>query len=145
MFKKIFFPSPLKAKINDVQKNFYPNSMQNRLIIDENKIKNVIKKTKLNKASKSDEILNKILKIMTDVLFKKFILIFQICVNLTYHSRAFRGAHTITLKKINKENYITSKIYRFIILLNIIKKILKSIITQRLINITEIHNLLSHN
>ena len=145
MFKEIFFPFSLKAEVNDVQKSPYPDPMQNRLIIDENEIKSVIKKTKPDKASEFDEISNKILKIMANVLSKKLTPIFQTCVNLAYHPRVFKEAHTITLKKTDKKDYITPKVYRPIALLNIMKKILKSIMTQRLINMAETDDLLPHN
>ena len=119
--------------------------MQDRLIIDENEVKSAIKRTKPEKAPGPDGIPNRILKVMADVLSKRLTPIFQACVNLAYHPRAFKGAHTITLKKTGKEDYTTPKAYRPIALLNTMGKILESIMAQRLTNMAEAHDLLPHN
>jgi hypothetical protein len=69
--------------------------------------------------------------------------LFRACVKLNYHSLCFRIAHIIALKKLNRKNYLNFKTYRFIILLNTLNKILKSIITRRINSLTEIHDMLS--
>jgi hypothetical protein len=68
--------------------------------------------------------------------------LFRVCVELSYHSRCFRVAHIITLKKLNKKDYSDVKTYRLITLLNTLDKILKSIITRRISSLTKTHDML---
>ena len=48
----------------------------------------------------------------------------------------------IILRKLDKNNYIKLKIYRFIILLDILKKTLKSVIIKKFSDIAEKYNIL---
>ncbi len=68
--------------------------------------------------------------------------LFQVCVELNYHSRCFRIAHIIAFKKFNKKDYFDVKTYKLIILLNTLNKILKSIIIRRINNLTKTHDML---
>ncbi len=68
--------------------------------------------------------------------------LFRACVKLNYHFLCFKIAHIIVFKKLNKKNYYV-KTYKFIILLNTLSKILKSIIIRRINNLTKIHNMFS--
>jgi len=70
--------------------------------------------------------------------------LFNACVIHKYHSKQFRKAQTIVLCKSKKSNYIDLKMYRFIALLNIMNKTLKSIIIKRLNDITETYHMLSN-
>jgi len=51
---------------------------------------------------------------------------------LDHYLKQFKKTYTIILRKFNKGDYTDLKAYRFIALLNIIKKVLKSIIARRL-------------
>ena len=64
------------------------------------------------------------LKTLREIMTKKLILIFQICINVEYHSKSFRETKTIVFKKMKKSDYIFSKVYRSIALLNTMNKIL---------------------
>ena len=67
--------------------------------------------------------------------------------NLKYFSLQFRCAEIVVLiksEKISKVLY-TLKVYKFIILLNFINKIIKKIINERIVAAAEKHNLLSQN
>jgi hypothetical protein len=57
----------------------------------------------------------------------------------------FRKTHIIALKKSRKKNYTNIKTYKSIVLLNILDKALKSIIAQRINDLTKTHDLLSIN
>ena len=61
---------------------------------------------------------------------------------LSYYLLEFKKVNIVILYKFNKKNYIVLNIYRLIILLNILKKVLKKLITLRLTVITEKCNLL---
>jgi hypothetical protein len=69
--------------------------------------------------------------------------LFRACVKLSYHSLCFRIAHIIVFKKFNKKNYSNVKTYKFIILLNTLSKILKSIITRRINSLAKTHDMFS--
>ncbi len=71
--------------------------------------------------------------------------LFRVCVELSYHLLCFRETHIIALKKSRKKNYTNIKTYKSIVLLNILNKALKSIIAQRINNLTKAHDLLSIN
>ncbi len=68
--------------------------------------------------------------------------LFNICVIHKYHLKQFKKTQTIVLCKSKKSDYINSKMYWFIALLNIINKTLKSIMIKRLNNIIETHHML---
>jgi hypothetical protein len=67
--------------------------------------------------------------------------LFQVCVELNYHSRCFKIAHIIILKKLNKKDYFNVKTYKFIILLNTLNKTLKSIIIRRINSLMKTHDM----
>ena len=62
---------------------------------------------------------------------------------LSYYFLKFKKIKILILYKFNKKNYIVLKIYKLIILLNILEKVLKKLITLRLIIIIKKYNLLS--
>jgi hypothetical protein len=67
--------------------------------------------------------------------------LFRVCAKLKYHSSCFKKTHIIALKKSKKKNYTNIKTYRSIALLNTLDKILKSIIAQRISDLTKTHDL----
>ncbi len=79
--------------------------------------------------------------------FAKLILIlmslFNAYVTYRYHSKQFKKTQMIVLCKLKKSDYTNSKTYQLIVLLDIMKKALKSIMTKKLSNITENHHMLS--
>jgi hypothetical protein len=109
--------------------------------IQKNEIKQIIKRCKSNNVLKFDDISNRILKILCTKLMFFLMNLFRVCVELNYHSRCFKIAHIIILKKFNKKDYFDVKTYRFIILLNTLNKILKSIIIRRINSLTKIHDM----
>ncbi len=114
-------------------------------LINENEIKKAIKRCKSNNASRSNDISNRVLKVLVNKLISHLLNLFQVCVELSYHSFCFRKTHIIALKKSKKKNYTNVKIYKSIVLLNIFDKTLKSIIAQRINDLTKTHDLLSVN
>ncbi len=56
----------------------------------------------------------------------------------------FKLTSTIMLRKLRKKNYFKSLFFKFIALLNILNKILKSIILKYLRYIVKTHNILSN-
>ena len=88
-----------------------------------------IVKLKANKASETNQILNRMLKILRKTMPRKLIFLFQACINVEYYSKLFRKAKILTFKK--KSGHTIFKIYRLIALLNTVIKMLKLIIIYR--------------
>ena len=61
-----------------------------------------------------------------------------------YHFHCWREETEVIFKKLEKSDYSISKVYRIIILLNCLKKVLEKIITTRLLYLTEIIDLLDN-
>ncbi len=143
MLHKHFFSNMTKTNLFDFQTFIYRSTVvKTKSRIQENEIKQVIKRCKSNNVSELDDISNKILKILCIKLMLSLMNLFRICVELNYHSFCFKIAHIIILKKFNKKNYFDVKTYKFIILLNTLNKILKSIIIRRISNLTKTHDML---
>ncbi len=68
--------------------------------------------------------------------------LFNACITYKYHLKQFKKTQTIVLRKLKKSNYINSKTYWLITLLNIMSKVLKSIMIKRLSDIVETHCML---
>lgn len=120
-----------------MKNSFYLNAIEYSIIIIENKIMTIINRTTFDKSLSLDKFINKLLKIYSTTLTKLLISLFQICVTFVYHSIIFKTVNIITLKKKKKIDYIISKTYRSMILLNIIDKIIKSIINKKNVVICE--------
>jgi hypothetical protein len=122
--------------------NYFNVVLKSSLFIMKNEIRQAIKWCKSNNASKSNDILNRIFKIFMNKLMTHLMNLFRVCVALNYHSRCFRKIHIIILKKSRKKNYTNVKTYKSIALLNTFHKVLKSMIAQRISDLTKIHDLL---
>ena len=83
------------------------------------------------------------LKTFRETMTKKLTSIFQICINVEYHSKLFREAKIIVLKKMKKSDYTFFKVYRSIALLNTMNKILKSIMINKITELAKKNSLLS--
>lgn len=112
------------------------------MIIIKVEIKITISRFKIDKTSSLDKISNRTLKTCFETLIIMLTSMFQTCITLAYHSRIFRITHTITLKKSEKADYITTNVSRLIALLNTFSKILKSIINAKICFLTKQHKLL---
>jgi predicted RNA binding protein with dsRBD fold (UPF0201 family) len=143
---ELFFFDTINANLSDISTYNYSNAVNEMFeLINENEIKKAIKRCKSDNASRSNDISNRVLKILVNKLISHFRNLFQVCVELSYHSLCFRKTHIIALKKSKKKNYTNVKTYRSIVLLNTFDKTLKSIIAQRINDLTKTHDLLSIN
>ena len=82
MFKTSFFFFSINANLNDIKNFAYVNLLKFTKCIDKNEIKKTIVKLKVNKTFKTNQILNRTLKILRKTLTKKLIFIFQICIDV---------------------------------------------------------------
>jgi hypothetical protein len=138
-----FFSSIEQIDLSDTLKYQYSNVVvKTHEDIIENEIRQTIRKCKLDNASRSNDISNKILKFLINRLMSTLLRLFRVCAKQKYHFRCFRETNIIALKKSNKSNYTNLKAYKSITLLNTLNKTVKSIIVKRISNLSETHKLL---
>ncbi len=101
------------------------------------KIKRVIYKTMLNKTSKHTEYINKIMRKLVNDMLKQIHSLFEKCLQKRIQLTQFKSIITIVMWKSDKKNYFNAKIYKSIVLLNMLSKILKFIIFEHLQNVVE--------
>jgi hypothetical protein len=142
MLSKIFFLAPLSIDLTDIENSFYSTSISCFLIITERKMKKTLRRLALDKTSSSDEIFFRILRACFKTLTIILISLFQSCIELSYHSNVFKMINTITIKKLEKDDYIVLKVYRIITLLNTLDKTLKLIMSRKIFYLTKIYRLL---
>jgi hypothetical protein len=139
----LFFSNTIEINLIDMSSfNYFNVILKLLFLITKNEIRQTIKRCKSNNASKSNDVLNRILKILVDKLMSHFVSLFRVCVALNYHSRDFREIHIIALKKSKKRNYTNVKMYKSIVFLNTFDKVLKSMIARRINDLTKTHDLL---
>jgi hypothetical protein len=143
---KLFFFNTVNANLNDISTYNYFDAVKETIeLIEKNEIKKTIKRCKSNNVSKSNDILKRILKIFINKLISHLLNLFQVCAKQNYYSFCFKKINIIALKKSSKKNYTNIKTYKSIAFLNIFDKALKSIITQRINDLTKTHDLFSIN
>jgi hypothetical protein len=146
MLSKLFFSNMIEIDFIDMSNyNYFNLVSKSILFISKNEIKQSIKRCKSDNASKSNDILNRIFKMLVDKLMSYLVNLFRVCAKLNYHFCCFRQTHIITLKKSKKKNYTDVKTYKSIAFLNILSKAFESIIARRINDLAKIHDLLSVN
>jgi hypothetical protein len=130
--KMFLFSTSSSIEFNDISRSFYFYSIECFLNIIKRNILKIIKRIILDKISNFDTIINKLFKICVFIMMQLLISLFVVCIQQTYHLNTFKKVNIITLKKIDKKNYMISKTYRSIALLNIIEKILKFIMSKKI-------------
>ena len=106
--------------------------------------KQIIRWVKADKALSASNISNKALQVSLAELIAVLMSLFNTCIIHKYHSNQFKKTQTIVLCKLKKSDYIDSKMYWLIALLNIMSKALKSIMIKKLSDIIETHCMLSN-
>ena len=100
--------------------------------------------TSWHKASDTSNISNRVLQVSLAELISVLMSLFNACITYKYHSKQFKKTQTIVLHKSKKSDYIDSKMYWLIALLDIMSKALKLIMIKRLSDIIETHHILSN-
>ena len=142
--KKFFFSSFTEANIDDIAEKTYFEKFEFSFITNE-EIHQTISNASSKKTSKKDEILNRILKTAFSHIVFALNWIFNTNLTLKYCFKHFRKSIIISLRKSDKFDYFIFKVYRSIALLNIMNKIMKIIIINKLCYAAEKHKLLSKN
>ncbi len=139
-----FIPSSSQANVSDIAESFIPLTVSFNSRITEDEVKQTIRRVKADKASSASGISNRALQASLAELTSVLTSLFNACVTHKYHSKQFKKTQTIVLRKSKKSDYIDSKAYRLIALLDIMSKALKSIMVKRLSDIVETHRMLSN-
>jgi hypothetical protein len=142
MFKDVFFSSSSSTNLRDIIEFFYSTILECLIIITKEEVLQAVRRLALDKISSSNEIFNKLIKTSLETLTKLLTSLFQIYIEHAYYFKAFKTINTITLKKSNKSDYITFKTYRSIVLLNTLRKVIKSIMNKKIMFLTKIYRLL---
>ncbi len=139
-----FFFSSSQANVSDIAESFISLTVSFNSRITEDEVKQTIRRVKADKASSTSDISNRALQASLAELISVLTSLFNACVIHKYHSKQFKKTQTIVLCKLKKSDYIDSKTYWLIALLDIMSKALKSIMIKRLSDIVEIHHMLSN-
>ncbi len=144
ILRKKFFSSSSQVNVNNIAESFIFLTVSFNSCITEDKVKQTIKWIKANKALSTSDISNRTLQASLAELISVLTSLFNACITHKYHSKQFKKTQTIVLCKSKKSDYIDSKMYRLIALLDIMSKALKSIMIKRLSDIVETHCMLSN-
>lgn len=141
ILRERFFPPPQMVDLEDISMAYYFASLLNSMKFTLKEVAAAIQKPKPNKAPGMNKILNRFLRQVLKVFLPHFAHLFQACINHRYHPKEFWIVNTIVLKKPKKKNYLLAGLYCSIALLNILDKVLKTILAQRLSTLAENNNL----
>jgi len=144
ILREKFFFSSSQANVSNIAKSFISLTVSFNSRITEDEVKQTIRWVKADKASSASDISNRALQASLAELISVLMSLFNACIIHKYHSKQFKKTQTIILHKSKKSNYINSKMYRLIALLDIMSKTLKSIMIKRLSDIVETHHMLSN-
>ncbi len=122
----------------------YSLSIENNASLMYHKIKRVIYKMMLDKTSRYTKYINRIMRRFINDASEQICSLFERCLQKKIQSTQFKSMITIMMQKSNKKNYFNAKIYKSIVLLDMLSKILKFIIFERLQNIVEACNSISN-
>ena len=111
--------------------------------IIKHEIEEVVAKFASNKISKKNDIFNRVIKLILSIIMFVLKWIFNQNFNLNYCSFHFKNSITISLRKNVRFDYIIFKAYKSIVLLNIMNKIMKSVMTIKFSYAAEKHDFLS--
>lgn len=128
---KYFFPKAPSTNLSNIEGTHYLVLMEFPPIM-ENEIHKAIAATSAKSAAGSNEIPNRILKLVLPLLLSPLVWLFNASLNQGYYPQHFRNSITVSFRKKGKDNYQVPKAYRPIALLNTLGKALEAVISTRL-------------
>ncbi len=139
---QIYFLFFFEIFIQDTKNFEYLFLVDNKLCLTYRKIKQIIYKVVLNKIFDQTNYTNKVIRRLVDSILEQIYFLFKRYFQKSIQSAQFKNAITIVLRKSDKKNYLSAKIYKSIALLDILSKILKSIVSKYLRYVVETTNTL---
>ena len=134
---KIYFSFSSIIFMNNIKKFVYFSSTKDDETVTCREIMKIVYKINLNKMSKVNEIINKTLRQFARVIIEQIHFLFDRCIKESIQSSHFKKIFIIILRKSDKKNYTKSSLYKSIALLNILNKMLKSIVSKHFRYIVE--------
>ena len=118
--------------IKDVAKFDYFSLINDETSMTHREIMKIIHKINLNKTFEINEIINKALQQLVRVIVKQIHFLFNKYIKKKIQSSHFKKIFIIMLRKLKKKNYSKLSSYKSIALLNMLNKMLKSIVFERI-------------
>ena len=118
--------------MKNVEEFDYFSLVENETSMTRREIMKIIYKINSNKTFEINEIINKMLRQLIHVIIKQIRFFFDRCIKKKIQSSHFKRIFTIMLRKSRKKNYAKFSLYKSIALLNMLDKVLKSIIFKRI-------------
>ena len=144
MLFKIHFSSFLTMILNDIVDFNYINLILDVESLTVREIRRVIEKTISNKISNLNDISNKVIRSVIEIVNEQILSLFERRLRDNVQSVHFKRVATILLRKSNNKDYTNLKLYKSITQLNTLNKTLKSIISKRIRYVVEMHAILSN-
>jgi len=116
------------ADLTDLTGAIYPTPHNSTSVITVEQVRAAIKGPQAFKAPGWTGIPHFALQIALPIIETTVVQLFQACVDLRHHPRAFKRAVTVVLRKPQKESYAQPKSYRPIALLDTLGKALEKIL-----------------
>ncbi len=142
MMFQTHFSSSSEILILNTEDFKYSLLIENDASLIHHKIKRVIYKMMLNKTLKYTKYINKIMRRLVDNMSEQIHSFFERCLQKRIQLTQFKSMITIVMQKSDKKNYFNAKIYKSIVLLNMLSKILKFIVFKHLQNVVKACNLI---
>ena len=120
----------------------YLLSIENDVSLMHHEIKRVIYKATSDKTLKHMKYINRIMHRLINNMSKQIHSLFEKCLQKRIQSTQFKSTVTIMMQKSDKKDYFNAKIYKLIMLLNTMSKILKFIVFEHLQNVVKVCNLI---
>ena len=120
----------------------YEDQLSTPRCITEDQICHHIANLSPYKAPRADEIPNIVLKMCTDLITPYLLQIYWAALELWVYADQWRDITTCMLRKPDKLRYDVPKAYRLIALIKTIAKLLSAIVTEDIVHLTEVHQLL---
>ena len=130
--------------MNDIKRFIYFSSTDDDKTMTRREIMKIVYKINLNKMSKINEIINKALRQLAQIIIKQIHFLFDKYIKKNIQSSHFKKVFIIMLRKSNKKNYTKLSSYKSIALLNTLNKMLKSIVSERFQYVVEALNTFSN-
>lgn len=141
IFRKVFFPRPPPADLEDLRGAYYPDQLEFPKI-EEWEIEQAIRDAPAGKAPGDDAIPNGVLHLLVPSLLPYLTPLFNACIKLGYNPSHFQTSVTVVLRKGGRRSYREPKSYRPVALLNTLGKVLEAVMARRISYMLEEHGLL---
>ncbi len=132
MMFQTHFLSSLKIFMQNTINFEYSFLIEDDVSLTHHEIKRVIYKATSDKTSRHMKYINRIMCRLIDDMSEQICSFFEKCLQKRIQSTQFKSAVTIVMQKSDKKDYFNAKIYKSIVLLDTLSKILKFIVFKHL-------------